>query len=50
MVRYGNVKRGLHWLNPGMVDCIELVDRFPDVYRTGRAQVEATVKNQLGIP
>lgn len=50
MVRYGNIKKGLHWLNPDMVDCFEFFDLFPDIHRNGRAQVEATVKNHLGIP
>lgn len=48
--RYGEVKRGLHWLNPEMVDCLELYDRSPHVYAYGRDEVEAKLKNHLGIP
>ncbi len=48
--RYGEVKRGLHWLNPQMVDWVEWYDRFPDVYANGRTQVELKLKGELGIP
>jgi hypothetical protein len=48
--RHGEIKRGLHWLNPDMVECLELYDRFPDVYRDGRAQVAARLTAHLGIP
>jgi len=47
--RYGEVKRGLHWLNPRMVDVLEWYDRFPDVHANGRAMVEAKLRKELGI-
>jgi hypothetical protein len=50
MQRYGEVKRGLHWLNPRMVDVLEWYDRFPDVYAHGRTAVEARLRVELGIP
>ena len=50
MVRYGEVKRGLHWLNPRMVDALEWFDRFPDVHAVGRVEVEAKLRAELRIP
>jgi hypothetical protein len=47
--RHGEIKRGLHWLNPSMVDALELYDRFPNVYGTGRALIEDKLKAELGI-
>jgi hypothetical protein len=48
--RYGEVKRGLYWLNPRMVDVLEWYDRFPDVYANGRTMIEARLKTELGLP
>ena len=48
--RYGEVKRGLHWLNPRMVDVLKWYDRFPDVHANGRATIEAKLKMELGLP
>ncbi len=47
--RYGQIKHGLRWLNPRMVDCLEWYDRFPDVYHNGRTRVESKLKAELGI-
>lgn len=46
--RYEQIKRGLQWLNPRMVDCLEWYDRFPDVHANGRAQLEDKLKAELG--
>lgn len=48
--RHGDICRGLYWLNPTMMDFVEIFDRFEDVYQHGRSQVEATLKAHLGIP
>jgi hypothetical protein len=48
--RHNEVKRGLHWLNPAMADCLEFYDRFPDVFRNGRIAVEDTLRLRLSIP
>jgi hypothetical protein len=48
--RHGQVYRGIRWLNPTMADCFELFDRFDDVVRNGRAQIEGKIKAHLGIP
>jgi len=45
--RHGEIKRGLHWLNPKMVDVLEWYDRFPEVYAHGRASVEAKLRTEL---
>ena len=47
--RYGETKRGLHWLNPAMVNVLEWYDRFPEVHAQGRAKIEAKLKAELGI-
>jgi len=49
MQRYGEVKRGLHWLNPRMVDVLEWYDRFPDVHARGRSAIEAKLRSGLGL-
>lgn len=49
MVRYGEVKRGLPWLNPRMVDWVEWYDHFPEVYTGGRTDIERTLKGKLNI-
>jgi hypothetical protein len=48
--RHDGVKRGLYWLNPEMVNCLEYYDRFPDVLRSGRTSIEGTLKLKLNIP
>lgn len=48
--RHGEVKRGLHWLNPRMVDVLEWYDRFPDVYMNGQGATEAELRQKLNIP
>jgi hypothetical protein len=48
--RHREIYRGLRWLNPRMVDCVELYDRFPDVFNHGRARIETTLRTHLGIP
>lgn len=45
--RHGEVYRGLHGLNPRMVDWVAWYDRFPDVYANGRAKVEARLRAEL---
>lgn len=47
--RHSEVYRGLHWLNPRMVDWVEWYDRFPEVHRNGRAAVEATLRQRLSL-
>ena len=47
--RHGEVKRGLHWLNPRLVDVLEWYDRFPDVYAHGRSVVQTRLWHGLGI-
>jgi hypothetical protein len=49
MRRYGEVKRGLHWLNPRMVDVLEWQDRFPEVHAHGRAAIQARLEAELGM-
>jgi hypothetical protein len=46
--RYGETKRGLHWLNPRMVYILEWYDRFREVHAQGRAKIEAKLKSELG--
>lgn len=48
--RHGEVKRGLQWLNPRMVDVLELYDRFPDVHANGRIAIETKLKNATTSP
>ena len=48
--RYGETKRGLHWLNPRMVGVLEWYDRFPEIHAHGRARIESKLKAELGIP
>ena len=47
--RHDELKLGLHWLNPRMVDWLEDEDRFPDVYRDGRALVEQRLRRHVGL-
>lgn len=38
------------WINPAMRDSISRLSRFPDIYERGRKQIEADLRNQIGIP
>ena len=46
---HANILQAIGWISPVMRDSIKLYDRFPDVYNTGREQVEADIKQYLGI-
>ena len=46
---HADILQAIGWISPVMRDSIKLYDRFPDVYRTGREHVEATIKQHLGI-
>lgn len=48
--RHGEIKRGLYWLNPRMVDVLEWYDRFPGIYRDGRAAISETLRRAASIP
>ncbi len=39
----------IHWINPEMSKTTALVDRFPHVYTNGRAEIEAKIKEHVGI-
>jgi hypothetical protein len=47
--RHGDVYRAIHWINPKMVDHTKPFDRFPDVYRQGRVEIEDNLKAHVGI-
>lgn len=47
--RHAEIKRGLLWLNPRMVEALEWYDRFPEVYAHGRARIETRLLGELSI-
>lgn len=47
--RHREVKRGLFWLNPRMVDVLERQDRFPYVYHSGRQAVRDTLTDLINL-
>jgi len=47
--RHGVIGRGIGWINPRLLVWVKEVDRFPHVYYHGRGEVEAKLKQHLGI-
>lgn len=45
-----NILRAIDWISAEMVAAIGLCDSFPRVFQGGRADIEARIKNHLGIP
>jgi hypothetical protein len=46
--RHEEIKRGLQWLNPRMVEVLEWYDRFPVVYEQGRTEIEDRLRAEFG--
>jgi hypothetical protein len=47
--RYSEIKRGLYWLNPRMVDLLNWYDRFPNVYENSREAIKDRLAAELGL-
>jgi hypothetical protein len=45
-----NIHTAIGWINPNLLVTVQSLDRFAAVYANGRADIEARLKTQLGIP
>lgn len=47
---HAEILEAIGWISSDLRESIAWMDRFPDVYGSGRARVEAGIRKQLGIP
>jgi hypothetical protein len=47
---YQQILDAIGWVSPPMVQALKIVDRFDEVFRDGRKNIERDLKRELGIP